>query len=47
MAEGTDFLYPFIEGNERDAGPLLALCRRAAGEEALQEARAAHGRLAP
>ena len=21
--EGTDFLYPFIEGNERDAGALL------------------------
>ena len=24
MAEGTDFLYPFIEGDERDAAPLLA-----------------------
>ena len=23
MAEGTDFLYPFIEGDERDAGSLL------------------------
>ena len=23
MAEGTDFLYPFIEGDERDAGTLL------------------------
>ena len=23
MAEGTDFLYPFIEGGERDAGALL------------------------
>ena len=23
MAEGTDFLYPFIEGDERDAGALL------------------------
>ena len=24
MTEGTDFLYPFIEGDERDAGALLA-----------------------
>ncbi len=24
MTEGTDFLYPFIEGGERDAGSLLA-----------------------
>jgi D-sedoheptulose 7-phosphate isomerase len=24
VAEGTDFLYPFIEGDERDAGSLLA-----------------------
>ncbi len=24
MAEGTDFLYPFIDGDERDAAPLLA-----------------------
>ncbi len=24
MPEGTDFLYPFIEGDERDASPLLA-----------------------
>jgi len=30
MADGTDFLYPFIEGNERDAGPLLADLARSA-----------------
>ena len=33
MPEGTDFLYPFIEGDERDAGPLLLdLARSAAGK---------------
>ena len=33
MAEGTDFLYPFIEGGERDAGALLIdLARSAIGK---------------
>jgi D-sedoheptulose 7-phosphate isomerase len=33
VPEGTDFLYPFIEGDERDAGPLLLdLARSAAGK---------------
>ena len=33
MAEGTDFLYPFIEGGERDAGALLTdLARSAMGK---------------
>ena len=33
MPEGTDFLYPFIEGDERDAGPLLLdLARSAVGK---------------
>jgi D-sedoheptulose 7-phosphate isomerase len=33
VPEGTDFLYPFIEGDERDAGPLLVdLARSAAGK---------------
>ncbi len=36
MPEGTDFLYPFIEGDERDAGPLLLdLARSAAGKHEL------------
>jgi D-sedoheptulose 7-phosphate isomerase len=36
MADGTDFLYPFIEGDERDAGPLLAdLARSAVAKGAL------------
>jgi D-sedoheptulose 7-phosphate isomerase len=33
VPEDTDFLYPFIEGDERDAGPLLVdLARSAAGK---------------
>ena len=36
MPEGTDFLYPFIEGDERDAVPLLLdLARSAAGKHEL------------
>jgi len=36
VPEGTDFLYPFIEGDERDAGPLLLdLARSAAGKHEL------------
>jgi D-sedoheptulose 7-phosphate isomerase len=34
VPEGTDFLYPFIEGDERDAGPLLLdLARSAVGKD--------------
>jgi D-sedoheptulose 7-phosphate isomerase len=36
VPEGTDFLYPFIEGDERDAGPLLLdLARSAASKHEL------------
>jgi len=36
VPEGTDFLYPFIEGDERDAGSLLLdLARSAAGKHEL------------
>ena len=45
--EGTDFLYPFIEGDERDAATLLAdLARSAAGEGARRAAVSATTTLA-
>ena len=39
MPEGTDFLYPFIEGDERDADALLADLGRSAGAKAEESAR--------
>jgi D-sedoheptulose 7-phosphate isomerase len=39
MSEGTDFLYPFIEGDERDAEPLLRdLAESAQGKDAISRA---------
>jgi D-sedoheptulose 7-phosphate isomerase len=35
----TAFLYPFIESEERDAGPLLVALARSAGEKAAERAR--------
>ena len=40
MPEGTDFLYPFIEGDERDADALLADLGRSAAAKAEESARA-------
>ena len=39
MPEGTDFLYPFIEGDERDADALLADLGRSAAAKAQESAR--------
>ena len=39
MPEGTDFLYPFIEGDERDADALLADLGRSAAAKAEESAR--------
>ena len=39
MPEGTDFLYPFIEGDERDADSLLADLGRSAAAKAEESAR--------
>ena len=39
MPEGTDFLYPFIEGDERDADALLADLGRSAVAKAQESAR--------
>jgi D-sedoheptulose 7-phosphate isomerase len=39
MSEGTDFLYPFIEGDERDADSLLRdLAASAEGKDAISRA---------
>ena len=39
VPEGTDFLYPFIEGDERDADALLADLGRSAAAKAQESAR--------
>ena len=39
MPDGTDFLYPFIEGDERDADALLADLGRSAAAKAEESAR--------
>ena len=41
VAEGTDFLYPFIEGDERDAGALLVDLAASAEAKVAAERRAA------
>ena len=44
MSEDTDFLYPFIEGDERDAGALLADLAASAVAKARDERRARNAR---
>jgi len=39
VPDGTDFLYPFIEGDERDAGPLLVDLAASASAKTIQSAR--------
>jgi D-sedoheptulose 7-phosphate isomerase len=43
--EGTDFLYPFIEANERDIGSLIADLARSAEGKAVESRRLAHETL--